>query len=297
MNRRDQAKKWILYAYNKRNRMSLQQSIYMNYLRAIILKSRPDGIKYLKQLLEIDDQAVFAHYQLGLEYYLLHQYEKAIPELVTALELYHKWNTKIRWFSNYTCLGDSYHKTGQYKKEKKLYKNAEKDFPGEPAIIYRRAVLALSESKINDANSYIEEYRSICKGNSIPEADILTHLAEIYLEAGVLDEAEEYYRKALSLEPDNHLRINNLAWFLIDKDRNINEGLELADKALELNPDYYSYLHTKGWGLFKQGNFEEALELLNKSWENKQAYDHDIYLHLDEVKMAIGNQLKKKSHF
>ncbi len=28
--------------------------------------------------------------------------------------------------------------------------------------------------------------------------------------------------------------MNNLAYFLIDKDRNINEGLELIDKALEI---------------------------------------------------------------
>ena len=47
-----------------------------------------------------------------------------------------------------------------------------------------------------------------------------------------LDKAEEYYRQALSLEPESPGRLNNLAYFLIDKDRNINEGLKLVDKAL-----------------------------------------------------------------
>ena len=28
--------------------------------------------------------------------------------------------------------------------------------------------------------------------------------------------------------------MNTLAYFLIDKDRNINEGLELVDKAIEI---------------------------------------------------------------
>jgi hypothetical protein len=43
--------------------------------------------------------------------------------------------------------------------------------------------------------------------------------------------------------------LNNLAYFLIDKDLNINEGIELVDNALELSADHYSFLHTKGWGL------------------------------------------------
>ena len=78
--------------------------------------------------------------------------------------------------------------------------------------------------------------------------------------------------------------LNYLAYFLIDKDRNINEGLELVDKALELSPDDYNYLNTKGWGFYKQGKNKEALELLEKAWKLKPIYNHDIYLHLEEVK-------------
>jgi tetratricopeptide (TPR) repeat protein len=210
-----------------------------------------------------------------------------MPEFEKAIELYHKWGSEPRWADNYTFLGDSYHKTGQYKKERKLYKEAEKDFPGINSIIFRKAVLALSKGKIKDANNYIEKYKSVSKENSVSEADIFTGLAEIYSEAGVLDTAEEYYRQALTLEPENLMRINSLAWFLIDKDRNIKEGIVLVEKALEVSPDDYSYLHTKGWGEYKQGNYEAALELLERSWENKPVYDHEIYLHLEEVKKAV----------
>jgi tetratricopeptide (TPR) repeat protein len=292
MGRNDQVKKWCLYAYNQRDKMPLQQSIYTNYIHAVMLEARPESIKYLKQLIEMDDQTAFAHCQLGIEYHLLHLYEEAIPEFKKAIELYHKWGSEPRWISNYTLLGDSYHKTGQYKKEKKLYKNAEKDFPGDPKIVYRQAVLALSEGKIKDANNYIEKYRSVSNENSVSEADISTGLAEVYSKAGIFDKAEEYYRRALSSETENPIRISNLAYFLIDKDRNIKEGMELIDKALELNSDNYSYLHIKGWGFYKQGDYEEALELLNKSWELKPVYDHELYLHLDEVKKAVVTMVK-----
>ena len=87
--------------------------------------------------------------------------------------------------------------------------------------------------------------------------------------------------------------MNNLAYFLIDKDRNIDEGLELVDKALKLSPDNYNYLHTKGWGLYKQGKYKEALDILQKSWDlrrEKAIYDHEAFLHLEAAKKAVASQ-------
>ena len=43
--------------------------------------------------------------------------------------------------------------------------------------------------------------------------------------------------------------------------------MELVDKALELSPDNYNYLDTKGWGLYKQGKYQEAFDILQKSWD------------------------------
>ncbi len=56
-------------------------------------------------------------------------------------------------------------------------------------------------------------------------------LASIYNQADLPDRAEEYYRQALVLQPENPYRYYNLAKFLIDKDRNVTEGIELIEKA------------------------------------------------------------------
>jgi Tfp pilus assembly protein PilF len=130
------------------------------------------------------------------------------------------------------------------------------------------------------------------KSRSFSEADIATYLAQyIYSNADFPDKAEEYYRNALSLEPEAPVRMNDLGYFLIDKDRDINRGLELVDKALELNPDDYSSLHSKGWGLYKQGKYQEAKDILQKSWDLRMenaVYDHTAFLHLEEAKKAAA---------
>jgi tetratricopeptide (TPR) repeat protein len=194
------------------------------------------------------------------------------------------------WAYNYVFLGDAYHETGQYKKENKLYEKAEQDFPDDHAIIQRQAILSLSEGDTAKANEYIKRYISIRKDNLLSEAAILSSLAGMYSEAGILNKAEEYYRQALSLEPERPGRLNDLAYFLIDKNRNTEEGLKLIDKAIEINPENYLFLGCKGWGLYKLGKYKEALILLEKSWKLKPGYNHELYLHLEEAKKVVAGQ-------
>lgn len=127
------------------------------------------------------------------------------------------------------------------------------------------------------------------KKNSASEGQIASYLAGIYYEADIPDKAEEYYRKALSLEPENLDRIQNLAFFLIDNDRNIKDGLDLVDRGLKSNPNNYSFLDCKGWGLYKEGRYNESLEILQKSWELRGRYNHDAFLRLEEVKKAVAD--------
>jgi len=286
----DQANNQSLRAYRKRDQMPVQQKIFANWLYAAAFETHYERIKYLKQLLEFDDQVPLLHFQLGNDYSELYQYDNAIIEFEKAIEIYKKWDSKPMWVYNYVSPGIAYHKTGQYIKEEDLYKKAEKDFPEEYVLIQRQAMLSLTKGDMTSANRYVEKYVSNRKSNSWSEASISTGLAGIYSEAGILGKAEEYYHNALSLEPQRPNRLNNLAWFLIDNDRNINEGLELVDKALGFSPDDYNYLHTKGWGLYKQGKYKDALEILQKSWDLKPVYDHGIYLNLETAKKAVANQ-------
>jgi tetratricopeptide (TPR) repeat protein len=183
-----------------------------------------EAIEYLKKIIELDENDVIDMHLLGNNYLQTLQYEKAISILERSLEIYNEWDSKPYWVSHYTLLGKVYHETGQYRKEKRLYKKAEQDFPDDLRIINRQAILALSVEDTISANQYIEKLITGWKGNSETDASISRNLARIYLEAGLVDKAEAYYRKALLLEPENHGLMNQLAALLIRKD-NINEEL------------------------------------------------------------------------
>ena len=286
----EESRIWVLKNYQKRNQMPEQEKLWANILYAQHFETPDEEIKYFKLLIAYDDEMPVPHSNLGGLYLTLGLYDLAINEYEKELEIYEKWDSKPRWINCYIDLGEAYNKTGQYLKEKKLYKKAKKDFPESPGLIYRQAVLELSTGNTIDADEYIEKYISDRKEQSATEATISTNLANIYWEAGIFDKAEEYFRKALSLEPEAPGRMNDLAWFLIDTDRNTNEGLELNSRLLALRPDNYYYLDCKGWGLYKLGKYKEALEILQKSWDLKFTYNHELYLHLEAAKKAVASQ-------
>ncbi len=286
----DDAKKWCLRIYNKRDQMSMQQKLMIDWLNAGCFEDPYTQIKYLKQLMDTDEQAPNYHFLLGMAYWELNQYDKAIPEYEKALEIYDKLGLKPQYTGNYSHLLTNYYLTGQYDKMEKLLRKAETDLPDNSDLLFWQAVLSLSKREITTAGQYIDRYITVLKERSLTEASIMSDVANIYSEAEISDKADEYYRKALSLEPENLQRMNNLAYFLIDKDRNIKEGMELIGMAIGKNPEEYEFLDTKGWGLYKLGRYNEAVEVLQKSWDLRRkmaVYDHEAFLHLESAKKAL----------
>lgn len=288
----EEGKRYCRKAYEKRDKASFYFKILLDYLHAHLYETPRETIKYLIQLLEVDDQAPLFWSDLGWYYEKLGQYDKAIPAILKSLEIYEKWGSKPFWGFVYTDLGLAYHKTGQFELEKEVYKKAETDFPDDINLARHQAILSYALQDTASANQYLQRYISLQKDNSADEADVFSGLAEICVEAGLLDEADNYYVKALDLEPDNPVILNNFAFFLIDNDRNLPGGMKMIDKALKSDPDNYQYLHTKGWGIYKQEHFREAIKVLQKSWDLRRqlaVYDHKAFLHLEAARKAVAD--------
>lgn len=78
-------------------------------------------------------------------------------------------------------------------------------------------------------------------------------------------EAMEMYDLALRYGAAEPGVFNNLGFLLIDHEIDIDRGVELLEKAVELRPKNYEFLDSLGWGYFKQGRLEEARDTLRRS--------------------------------
>ena len=278
-------------AYKKRDELPLKGQLTLDYLNAYIFETPNDQIKYLKQFLEIDELNPTYWKLLGLAYNKMYQYKDAAIYFEKALEIHKKWGTNYHDPWIYHWLGNAYHQINEHKKEKEVYELGLSIFPDHIRITQYQAICALSQGDTKSANEFISKYKSINKNRNLwSESRILSGVGYIYTAANLFDEAETIYRQALQIDPRNPASMNDLAWFLIDKDIKINEGMDLIQKALELKPDNWYYLDTKGWGLYKQGRVEEALKVLTDAWDLRPKYSKGGYERLQEVKKALSSQ-------
>ena len=294
----ENGKAWCGKFYAFRDKMGIKDKIWADFLYALFFQTPRERIKSMEQMIAIDDQNPLTYFNIGDSYLELSEYNMAISSFGKAFEIFRLRDTKPFWGAFYYELGIAYHKNGQYREERRLYKNADKVFPGDPGLMDQHAWLALTSGDTVKANRYIENWTAIRKNESWSDASIASYLAYVFDMAGDTLKAEKALRKALSVEPLNPARMGSLAYFLIDYELDINEGMGLIDKALSLKPDSYTFLHNKGWGLYKLKRYYEALDLLQESWDlrmQNSIYNHKAWLHLEEAREAVSSQALKSN--
>jgi len=220
------------------------------------------------------------------------QYYNAITEFEKLFTLYKRWG-KDYMKNNFVWegLGLAYHKTGQYKKERSLYRKSKRYLPDDPNVIVRQALLSFTEKDTVEATRHIEKFKTVIRKRGFSEAHLSKRLGDIYTEAGMPDEAEKYYNQALSFEPSNIDRIKVLAGFFIDNGRKLDEAYSLIDRAIGLAASPYSYyecLDLKGRCMLKQGRDREALEVLEYTYNSTPYKVWFIYSDLLKAREAVA---------
>jgi tetratricopeptide (TPR) repeat protein/TolB-like protein len=255
-----EAKRWCLKAYSMKNDAHLTDRYMIEWYHAVLFGTPEEEIKFLRQYVSIDDNVPIAHWQMGNAYTKVSEYADAVPEFEKTLKIYKKWDVRPMGIWMYESLIDAYRHTGNYKKAKRLIGIAAKAFPEESwVLLKRRAFLACAMGDTTKGYRCAEEYRSEMGARSKPAAEILTEIASLYNEACNTAKAEKNLREAYSFSPDDPAILNSLAYFLIDRELNPEEGIRLATEGLRIKSDDHYLLHTLGCGFAKTGIYDDAL--------------------------------------
>ncbi|NTW69221.1 MAG: tetratricopeptide repeat protein [Chlorobiaceae bacterium] len=116
-------------------------------------------------------------------------------------------------------------------------------------------------------------------------------LALCYDKQGLADKSIRLYEEVLELDPANALVMNNIAYMLAEKKRDLPRARALSMKAVALDSGSASYLDTLGWILFRMGEFEKSLEYLEKA-ATIDPRATEILDHLAQVYDKLGNHQK-----
>ncbi|WP_157961919.1 tetratricopeptide repeat protein [Acuticoccus kandeliae] len=103
--------------------------------------------------------------------------------------------------------------------------------------------------------------------------------------------AEADFRKALEMEPEQPLILNYLGYSYIDRGENLDEALDMVQRAVAARPEDGYIVDSLGWAYYRLGRYEDAVRELERAVALKPA-DPVINDHLGDAYWKVGRKLE-----
>jgi len=119
---------------------------------------------------------------------------------------------------------------------------------------------------------------------------VLLYTYAIALERmGAFDRAEPVFRRTLEFVPDDPQVLNYLGYSLVEKGRNLDEALDMIERAVAADPESGYITDSLGWAYFRLGRYDDAVPVMERA---VQLLPTDAILndHLGDVYWAVGRE-------
>ncbi len=99
--------------------------------------------------------------------------------------------------------------------------------------------------------------------------------------------AEADFRKALDLSPGQPSVLNYLGYSMVEKQINLDEALDMIERAVAAQPNSGYIVDSLGWVLYRLGRYDEAIVHMERAAE-LEPVDPVVNDHLGDVLWAVG---------
>jgi tetratricopeptide (TPR) repeat protein len=178
------------------------------------------------------------------------------------------------------ALGHIYLRQGKFPQAVHHHKEALKQDPNLVEAYYNLGFIAIREGKLEEAAANFNAALKIKE--DMPEAHYF--LGEIYVEQKQFERAEKEYQRAIEIQPSFASAYQRLAHLYgetevgsrkveggrkeegkREKEQRLNKAIQLARKAVELQPDSADYLNTLSWLYYLNKDYAHAEETIKKA--------------------------------
>lgn len=106
-------------------------------------------------------------------------------------------------------------------------------------------------------------------------------------------EAEDGFRQALELNPDQPQVLNYLGYSLVERQEQLDEALNMIERAVAERPESGYIVDSLGWVLYRLGRYEESVEHMERAVE-LMPVDPVVNDHLGDVLWAVGREMEAR---
>jgi tetratricopeptide (TPR) repeat protein len=110
-------------------------------------------------------------------------------------------------------------------------------------------------------------------------------------QSGDWPKAEADFRQALALNPNQPQVLNYLGYSFVDRGENLDEALQLIERAVAAEPQAGYIVDSLAWAYFRLGRFEDAVAPMERA-SLLEPVDPVVTDHLGDVYWAVGRTLE-----
>ncbi len=171
-------------------------------------------------------------------------------------------------------------------------------FPNQPSFYFYNGMARIQLRQYDKAIEILQEGNDLVLSNDkILKAKFLSNLGDAYHAIGKHKESDDFFELSLELDPENYYVLNNYAYYLSERNVRLEKAKTMSEKSNELNPNEASFQDTYGWILYQLGEYEKALNWLQKSELNGGNSSAVINEHIGDVYEKLGQREKAMKYW
>jgi tetratricopeptide (TPR) repeat protein len=166
---------------------------------------------------------------------------------------------------------------GHYDEAIKVGDEALTIYPNQASLYYYMAYALYKTGKYEPALNNLKTSLQLDVENKSLQAQIYALQGDIYINQNNFAPAKTAFEKAISLEPDNYLIMNNYAYYLALRNDDLAKAAKYAETAANAMPNNPSIIDTYAFILFKQQKYDLAKTWIEKALQNN-SNKNGVYL-------------------
>lgn len=212
-------------------------------------KGRPDlAAEAYRRAIRVNASYPGGHYGLGRALMRLGQRSEAEASLLKAAELAPENPLPLQ------TLGELYGSQRRFDEAIESFSLALELAPGFlPARVARGEAFLL----VGKPSAAIEDFQAIVE--AVPESDEAhVSVGRAFEAGGDIQAAKEAYSRAVAINGDNPVALNNLAWLMVQTQGNVRQAVQHAERAVRIAPDVAAFHDTLGAAYRAEGQTQAA---------------------------------------
>jgi tetratricopeptide (TPR) repeat protein len=161
-------------------------------------------------------------------------------------------------------------------------------FPEQPLPYFVSGIGLYQLNRFEEALKSFENGRKFVAGNDVLMAEFYSMIGDTQNKLGNYRASDLSYEKALVINPDNSVVLNNYAYYLSLRGEKLDQAATMALKAVTADTANSSNLDTYAWVLYKQGKYEEALVQIQLAVQHMEKDSGTILEHYGDILFRLG---------